>query len=231
MHYTSHTGQDRWVAEVLKGKRGGYFLDFGGFDGLMTSNTFYLERFMGWTGIMVEPNPQPYASACAVRSCITVNCALWGESRQSLEFANAHGLSAIMQFVDGDSNAALRKAISKETLRVDTLNPSELLDRFDAPTLIDYMSLDVEGAELEVLRAIDLKKYKIALMSIEHNHDHAKRQSIREYLGRFGYVAIDHRNDDLFYNDHHLSAVSGGCHLIPEEVQKSVIATYKLREF
>lgn len=231
MHYTSHTGQDRWVAEVLRGKRGGYFLDFGGFDGLMTSNTFYLERFLGWTGIMVEPNPQPYASACAVRSCITVNCALWSESRQSLEFANAHGLSAIMQFVDGDSNAALRKSISKETLRVDTINPSELLERFAAPHLIEYMSLDVEGAELEVLHAVDLNKYKIALMSVEHNHDNEKRQLIREYLMRHGYAAIDHRNDDLFYHEQHLSAVSNGSYMSPEVVQKNVISTYKLREF
>ncbi len=231
MHYTSHTGQDRWVVELLLGKRGGYFLDFGGFDGLMTSNTFYLEKFLGWSGIMVEPNPLPYASACAVRSCITVNCALWGESRQSLEFANAHGLSAIKQFVDGDSNAVLRKSIAKEMLRVDTINPTELLDRFSSPQLIDYMSLDVEGAELEVLRALDLSKYRIALMSIEHNHDQTKRKLIRDYLGRFGYVAIDHRNDDLFYNAHHLAEVSGGRHLIPEEVQQRVLATYKLREF
>lgn len=231
MHYTSHTGQDRWVVELLQGKRGGYFLDFGGFDDLMTSNTFFLEKFLGWSGIMVEPNPRPYASACAVRSCITVNCALWGESRQSLEFANAHGLSAIMQFVDGDSNAALRKSIAKEMLRVDTINPTELLDRFSAPHLIDYMSLDVEGAELEVLRALDLGKYRIALMSIEHNHDQTKRQLIRDHLCLHGYVAIDHRNDDLFYNAHNLAAVSGGRHLVPEAVQQRVLETYKLREF
>lgn len=231
MHYTSHTGQDRWVAEVLKGKRGGYFLDFGGFDGLMTSNTFYLEKFLGWTGIMVEPNPQPYASACAVRSCITANYALWGESRKSLEFANAHGLSSILSFVDCDSNAALRKSISKETLRVDTINPTELLDRFKAPEYIDYMSLDVEGAEIEVLKSIDLERYKIALMSIEHNHEEVKRAEIRKYLDGFGYISIAHRNDDLFYNRQHLQVVSVTNYSVPEDVQSNVIETYKLREF
>ena len=156
MNYISHIGQDRWVAETLAHKRGGYFLDFGGFDGLMHSNTFYLERFLNWRGVLVEPNPAPYASACAVRSCITINAALWSKSRESLQFTDSHGLSSIVEFQDNDSNATLRKEISQGILNVDTINPTELLGRFSAPKLIDYMSLDVEGAELAVLEALDL---------------------------------------------------------------------------
>lgn len=56
MEYYSHIGQDKWVAETFRRARGGYFLDFGAFDGITTSNTIVLEKELGWTGICVEPN-------------------------------------------------------------------------------------------------------------------------------------------------------------------------------
>ena len=231
MNYMSHIGQDRWVAETLKYKNNGHFLDFGGFDGLMHSNTFYLERFLNWRGILVEPNPKPYASACAVRSCITINAALWMKSRELLQFTDSHGLSSIIDFQDNDSNAALRKAISQGIIDVDTINPTELLKRFSAPRLIDYMSLDVEGAELEVLKAVDLDFYKIALMSIEHNHENEKKMRVREYLRRFGYSFIEHRNDDFFSNMDYLSEVTNGDFVDPEISQKIVYENYRLIEY
>lgn len=231
MHYMSHIGQDRWVAETLNHKRCGFFLDFGGFDGLMHSNTFYLERFLNWKGILVEPNPLPYSSACAVRSCITINAALWSNSREALKFTDSHGLSSIVAFQNNDSQAELRNQISKGVIEVDTINPTELLKRFSAPILIDYMSLDVEGTELTVLNALDLDFYKIALMSIEHNHDKKKQMAIRKHLKQYGYDAIEHRNDDFFFNMDILSEITTGSFTPPLEVQKNVIENYRLVEY
>jgi FkbM family methyltransferase len=231
MNYISHIGQDRWVAETLNHKRCGFFLDFGGFDGLMHSNTFYLERFLNWRGVLVEPNPLPYSSACAVRSCITINAALWTSSRESLKFTDSHGLSSIVDFQNNDSNTALRKQISNGIIEVDTINPTELLKRFSAPTLIDYMSLDVEGAELAVLTALDLDSYKIALMSIEHNHEQEKKMLIRDHLKKYSYDVIEHRNDDFFFNMDILSEITKGDFTQPLESQKNVIEKYRLVEY
>lgn len=231
MNYISHIGQDRWVAETLKYKRGGYFLDFGGFDGLMHSNTFFLERFLNWRGILVEPNPVPYASACAVRSCITINAALWVRSRDLLRFTDSHGLSSIVDFEENDSNAALRKKISQGIIEVDTINPTELLRRFSSPSSIDYMSLDVEGAELTVLGALDLDFYRIALMSIEHNHEIERKMEIRDRLYKRGYSVVEHRNDDLFFNLDYLFEVTGGDFIDPRISQKNVYENYKLVEY
>lgn len=231
MHFMSHIGQDAWVAHVLKFKRDGYFLDFGGFNGVMHSNTFYLEKTLGWRGILVEPNPAPYVTACACRSCIIFNGALYSESRCSLEFTIAHGLSSLTDFQHKDCNSELRKRISEGVIRVDTINPTELLDRFHAPPLIDYMSLDVEGAEKAVISAIDLRRYKIALMSIEHNHDLEKQKDVRSYLSDYGYGVVEHRNDDLFYNLEILNYITGGNYCDPQEAQKKVFETYKLITF
>jgi len=229
MHFVSHTGQDQWAVETLRGKRSGYFLDFGGFDGLQISNTFYMEKFLGWKGILVEPNPVPYSSSCALRSCITINAALWNESRQSLQFMNSHGLSSIIEYKDCDVNSEKRNSINEGIIEVDTINPTELLDRFKAPKLIDFMSLDVEGAELVVLQAIDLTRYRIALMAIEHNNEREKQNAIREHLSNFGYEVIGHHNDDLFFNRVILNELTGNNYTDPVEVQKRILNVYNIR--
>lgn len=231
MHFLSHTGQDRWVAEVFNYKKSGYFLDFGGFEGLLHDNTFYLEKFLNWRGILVEPNPIPYSSACAVRSCITINAALWREGRQSLEFTDSHGLSSFVEFIENDSNASLRKNISKRIFNVDTINPTELLERFSAPELIEYMSLDVEGAELDVLKALDLKKYKVALLSVEHNHEEEKRGKIRAHLRNLNYDVVDHYNDDLFFNMEHIENIAGNNFTDPVSAQARVQSQHKFLEY
>lgn len=231
MHFVSHIGQDRWVCEVLKYKRDGFFLDFGGFEGLLHSNTYYLEKFLNWRGILVEPNPVPYASACAVRSCITVNAALWKTSRESIEFCDAHGLSSFKEYRDLDQNSELRSRITKRVFNVDTINPTELLERFNAPTLIDYMSLDVEGAEVDVLEALDLSKFKIALMSIEHNHVVIKKNKIRRILSDLGYIAIEHRNDDLFFHPDITSSLTKNSYDDPFICQSNVLNNYRLVEY
>jgi len=231
MHFLSHTGQDRWVAEVFNYKKTGYFLDFGGFEGLLHDNTFYLEKFLNWRGILVEPNPVPYSSACAVRSCITVNAALWHESRKSLQFTDSHGLSSFVQFIESDSNSSIRKNISKRIFNVDTINPTELLERFNAPSFIEYMSLDVEGAEFDVLKSLDLARFKVALLSVEHNHEEAKREAIRSHLSALNYNVISHYNDDLFFNVENLNVISGGVFTDPILAHERVCATHKFLEY
>ncbi|MDA9981739.1 hypothetical protein N9H39_03180 [Gammaproteobacteria bacterium] len=60
-NFQSQAGQDRWVVETLKGKKNGFFLEIGASDGVNLSNTYALERELGWTGCCVEPNPMDYA--------------------------------------------------------------------------------------------------------------------------------------------------------------------------
>jgi hypothetical protein len=135
--------------------------------------------------------------------------ALWPQSRTSLRFVDAHGLSSIESYKDVDVNSARRKEATLGVIEVDTLNPSELLARFQVPTLIDYLSLDVEGAEFEVLSGLDLHTYSIALMTIEHNHDRPRQIRIRNYLAKLGYEFIEHCNDDFFFNRSHLLRLAG----------------------
>jgi FkbM family methyltransferase len=199
MEYASHIGQDRWVHEVFQTKRDGYFLDFGAFDGTTMSNTIFLERALGWQGICVEPNPTYYPTMCSVRKAICINAALLTRSREIVNIVDAHGLSSLDYLVESDCNAELRKSISARTVAIDTINPTELLDRFRTPQIIEYMSLDVEGCEFEILSGMDLDKYRILLMTVEHNHIRAKQDRIRAYLHERGYGVAQNKNDDFFF--------------------------------
>lgn len=210
MCYASHIGQDAWVAECLQFKRNGFFLDFGAFDGKTISNTYALEKELGWSGICVEPNPRFYPILCQCRQCVTVNVALWPQSRESIRFVDAHGLSSIETYKDSDANADRRLQATAGVIEVDTLNPTELLRRFNAPELIDFLSLDVEGAEYDVLNGLDLRTYAIALMTIEHNHDLPRQAKTRAYLAQFGYEVVQNRNDDFFFHRDVLASLSGG---------------------
>ena len=118
-------------------------------------------------------------------------------------------------------------------IEVDTINPTALLKRFEAPNLIDFLSLDGEGGNFyEVLTAVDLRSYAIALMTIEHNHDLPRQQRIRAYLGQFGYEVVQHRNDDFFYHREHLLRLSNGSGGIidPVAVYARVCGRYGCRE-
>ena len=210
------------MGECLQFKKNGYFLDFGAFDGKLTSNTYALEHDLGWRGICVEPNPKHYAAVCECRRCIAVNVALWPQSREQLRFVEAHGFSSLERFKDADANAKKRAEATSEVIQVDTLNPTELLRRFKAPKLIDYLTLDVEGAELDVLQALDLNEYAIALMTIEHNHDAPRKEKIRQHLAQYGYECFQNRNDDYFFHRQHLVRL-----LPPGQPTPDPVATFK----
>lgn len=228
--YYSHIGQDAWVAQCLRFKRNGFFLDFGAFDGRTISNTLALEESLGWKGICVEPNPHYFPDLCRCRSSINVNVALWPQSRQRLRFIDAHGLSSLESFKNADANANRRSNATRSTIEVDTLNPNELLTRFSAPQLIDYLSLDVEGAEMEILQALDLTFYSIALMTVEHNHQLEHQRQIRAYLASFGYQVVQNRNDDFFFHPEYLQRALAN-HLTaphPASVNQQLLASYPI---
>jgi len=231
LNYTSHIGQDAWVAECLQFKKAGYFLDFGAFDGKTINNTYVLEKQLGWSGICVEPNPKYYMSLCNCRRSVTVNVALWPISRQQVRFVDAHGLSSLEAYIESDSLAEIRKRPINPIIEVDTLNPTELLNRFDVPNAIDYLSLDVEGCEYEILTALDISTYSIALMTIEHNHNINSQKKIRDHLTAYGYDYVENRNEDWFFHLGHLNnCLNGKIANDPKRIFEIIYASTKIND-
>lgn len=179
--------QDLWVAYETGAQRGGYFVEFGAVDGVHASNTLYLERHLGWTGILAEPARIVHAALKANRACAIDTRCVWSESGRKLLFNQTVPLvhSTIDSFSAGDMHAASREG--GERYEVETVSLNDLLVHWAAPARIDYLSVDTEGSELDILAAFDFDRWDVRLISVEHNFT-AAREALLDLLTARGYV-------------------------------------------
>jgi FkbM family methyltransferase len=150
--FRSQVGQDRWVAETLAFKRDGYFVDIGAYDGVHISNSYYLEKELGWRGICAEANFELYQKLVMSRSVACDLCAV-------------NSYNGICKFQPQDLSGKVQDAgqvVPSKTLEA-------ILDQHAAPKIVDYLSLDVEGLEFEILKVFPFDKYSFKLITVEHN--------------------------------------------------------------
>lgn len=196
MNYKSQIGQDKYVLDnVFANKKKGYFIELGGADGVIHSNTYYMEKELDWNGICIEPNPKYHEDLKKNRNCHKEFCPVYSSSGKEVEFSvvNCGELSGISNHMGriGDY-----KVTNKIMLKTKTL--TEILDKYNAPRYIDYLSLDVEGAELEVLKGLDFNKYTIGYICLEHNF-RPYRNKIKNFLKNKKYIFSRwNRFDDEF---------------------------------
>jgi len=93
----------------------------------------------------------------------------------------------------------LHASLHRWTSSVQTRTPRELLAAARAPTVIDYLSLDVEGAEMEILRAFPFDEYRVLFATIETNNDAAKEDEMRTFMESVGHVFLGHTGNDDYY--------------------------------
>ena len=178
--------QDLWVVFELSAKREGFFVEFGATNGLVNSNTWLLETGYGWSGILAEPNPVWHDALRANRRCAIDTRCVYATTGDTLTFMAADDpeLSGLSVEADHDHNAARRA--EGAAFDVQTVSLNDLLDAHKAPPVIDYMSVDTEGSELEILRAFDFERYRVTLFSIEHNFT-ANEAKIDQLMAEKGY--------------------------------------------
>lgn len=184
---SSQIGQDMFVLAELGFKRDGYFVEFGATNGKDLSNTYMLEKEMGWTGIVAEPAMVWRDDLINNRTCkISFDC-VWSKSDEMLEFNEvaAAELSTIQSFTESDGHAQSRAEGRK--YNVYTVSLMDLLSQFNAPKDIDYLSIDTEGSEYEILSAFDFDAYNIKVITCEHNFT-PMRQKLFDLLTSKGYT-------------------------------------------
>jgi FkbM family methyltransferase len=196
----SQLGQDLEVLKFYNNKENGFFIEIGASDGLELSNTYLLETKYNWKGICCEPIPTNFSKLVKNRpKCICYSEAVYNQSGLSVSFDISNNydlLSGISEHIDTykfivDNN--------KTTIQVETLSLFDLLKRSNAPSFIEYMSLDTEGSELEILKNFDFEKYTFGLVDVEHNFMEPRRTEIRNLLLSKGYVYKGENNWDDMY--------------------------------
>jgi FkbM family methyltransferase len=174
--------QDLFVLDHLEYKKMGYFVEIGAAGGKDLSNTWLMEKKYDWTGILVEPGITWQDELRSNRSSIIVTKAIWSISDHSLEFSQA-----ARPELSGISDVISKHVTVESKYFVKTLSLNDLLDLNAAPKIIEYLSIDVEGGELEILKNFDFNLYKFNFISVEHNY-RSDRAEVAKLLERVGYV-------------------------------------------
>lgn len=173
-------GQDAWI--LKKYQTPGFFVDVGAYDGEEGSNTLALEE-RGWNGICIECDPKNHEACVKRRKCTVDNACVFDQPGQSVEFLCHYTLSGITgHFDDGHArNEGYTVSLTTQTL-------TEILQRYHAPRHIEYISIDTEGTELNVLMGLDFNIYQVDCFTVEHNYVYKKRQAVYDFLKAKGYI-------------------------------------------
>lgn len=160
--------------------RVGYYVEAGAFDGYMESNTYFLERFRGWSGLLVEAVPELHKWAARLRPrSVVINCALvppdLAGEKIPVRYAGTMSIvSGARGGEDGDRAYVEAATLFDDSYEVQVPGRtlSEILEEAGSPE-IDLLSLDVEGYEAAALRGLDLERHAPKLILIEvHTKDH-----------------------------------------------------------
>ena len=179
--------------------KNGYYVELGANDGLNQSNTYYFEKFQNWRGILIEPSSHNYLKLLANRApenhmycnaCVSFD---YKDDFVGIVYSNlmSSPLNLDSDISDPSSHAAIGKDFLEKTDRIFTFGAvaktlNQIFIESNAPHQMDLLSLDVEGAELEVLKGIDHSTYRFKFMCIEvRDFDR-----MNEYLSSYGYEFV-----------------------------------------
>lgn len=182
--------QDLFVLIIFDFKKNGFFVEFGATDGNNLSNTFILEKLFEWNGILVEPSKSFHENLSKNRGAIIDHRCVYINSGEDVLFHESEigELSTINDYADHDEHKGDREKGINYT--VETVSLLDLLDQYNAPRKIDYLSIDTEGSEFEILNSFDFNKYSFGVITVEHNFIEQKRQNIKLLLEKNGYLRI-----------------------------------------
>ena len=178
--------QDLFVLTETNFKKNGFFVEFGATNGLDLSNTYLLEKEFQWNGILAEPARIWHNELKKNRGCNIENNCVWTKSDLILEFNEVQEaeLSTITKYNNNDWASVNRK--QGKIYNVQTISLEDLLIKHNAPYFIDYLSIDTEGSEFEILNSFNFEKYQFGIITCEHNFTN-KRESIYKLLLSKGY--------------------------------------------
>lgn len=156
VEFHSQMDQDRWIVHsVFPGVTSGYFVDVGSGDGVDLSNTKSLEE-LGWTGVCIDPFPTNMNN----RTCAMFKEVVDSASGRKVRFRAAGLYGGIENYLGLYKESVIKRG---ELVEFTTTTLEDILARAKAPNFIHYISLDIEGGELEALKGFPFDKYRVRL--------------------------------------------------------------------
>jgi hypothetical protein len=189
VQWFSQRRQDFVVSQLLRNKKNGYFVDLAANDAVRISNTYALETHFDWQGLCIEPNPE-YWAGLAYRKCQVAAAVVGRTTNEELHFRytakGPRGGIVGDNFENRQASVANKKSKAKDVdLPRYGVKLEEILERFNTPFVIDYFSLDIEGAESFVMESFPFQKYRFNVLTVERNDDR-----LSSLLERNGYKLL-----------------------------------------
>lgn len=185
----SQLGQD-YLALLSGGvSKPGFFVEFGAADGVSLSNSHLLEKVFGWSGIVCEPGRNWHQALKKNRDCVVDFRCVYSKTGEQISFSENYlgELSGITEFSAEVEGGILNKTTS--SYQVETISLLDLLDCHNAPKHIDFLSVDTEGSEFEILSAFDFSRYSFGAITVEHNYTDT-RPKVKALLESNGYRQV-----------------------------------------
>jgi FkbM family methyltransferase len=200
MSFQGQFGEPQFLDKYFKGKMKGVAVEVGAYDGISLSNTYYFEKHKNWNCICIEPITDKFDQCKRIRNK-AINCCV-GKEKGTAEFTvfdtNNNDTSAISGLNPDirliESHKHLITGSTKIHVNIRTL--TEILDSENFPKDIDFVSIDTENTELDVLKGFDLNKYNVKVLLIENNYDEPFHY---DYIKQFGYKKIARLGVNDFY--------------------------------
>lgn len=203
--YFSQCEQDKFLNETyFKNMKNGVFVDVGAHNGVLFSNSLFFDN-NDWKGICIEPIPRIFNELIKNRpNSINLNCAVC-ETEGEMDFISLEGhtemLSGITAFTDSRHFSRIQEEIHRhggdyEILKVKTQRLDNILKEYNI-NHINYLSIDVEGAEESVLKSINFEEVFIDIIGFEDNYADTSLR-IRKYLENKGFIFIKKQVHDIF---------------------------------
>jgi FkbM family methyltransferase len=185
----SQLGQDLLALSTFGPRHRGFFVEFGATDGIDLSNTWLLESEFGWNGILCEPARTWHPALRSNRSSAIDTRCVYSASGQQVDFLEVGfpELSTIKGFGDSDEHNSMRS--QHVSYKVETVSLRDLLKEHSAPNFIEFLSVDTEGSEFDILRDFNFNEYRFGLICVEHNYTE-NRFKVEALLAANGYRPV-----------------------------------------
>lgn len=172
--------QDLFVDKILN-KNDGVYCEVGALDGVTQSNSYYLEKELGWKGILCEPNKKYLQQLKKNRpNNIIILDPIYSENNKTVDFYE----------FDGGRSGIYDKNMGVANYKLNTITLNKVFEKNLVDNKIDYLSIDTEGTEFEIIKGINFEIYKPEIITIEHNYNIKKRNKIYKFLREKNYNRV-----------------------------------------
>ena len=181
--------QDLFVLYYTKNKKKGFFIEIGGGNGYNLSNTYLLEKKFKWNGIICEPNKALQKNISNLRSAKLIKEPITKKCVKNINF---------YENIDPYQSSVIKTNNFKEVIKINSISLNYLLKDFKNNKVIDYISIDTEGNEVEILKNFNFKRFKPKIFTIEHNFNKINRKKILIIMKKNKYKRV---HENISYMD------------------------------